>query len=336
MNAQRSSIKARYQQYRALLFRKRFLIPIAVLALCIVGALAIDHAVTNVLPYSPIRPHRVSQREIDSLYGKLTTPQAYGLKADDLVVVVDDTITLKGWFVHARTDTALGTIILLHGIANTRVSMLATASELCQAGFNCVLYDSRANGESGGLNCTFGFYEKHDLATVIDIIDIQIPSARPFGVFGSSMGAAVALQAMSIDKRIACGVVECPFTTLRQVIYDYFRQQFIVPIQAIPNAVLKHSERIANFPVDSVQPVVSARSITQPVMVVHGSSDTHIRPEYGREVFDNLASPQKVWFPIEWGEHNNLIEVGGERYRIAVKHFFVQQLSTLPNGHSVK
>jgi fermentation-respiration switch protein FrsA (DUF1100 family) len=132
---------------------------------------------------------------------------------------------------------------------------------------------------------------------------------------------------MSVSQRIVCGVVECPFASLREVIHDYFTRQFLLPINAIPDAALANSERIANFVVDSVQPEVSARRIVQPIMVVHGLADEHINPEHGKRVFANVASNLKVWYPIEGGTHNDLARVGGRPYRDALIAFFSRHLS---------
>lgn len=319
--------KTRYSAYRVFSSKAALITGVILIVLLICAAFAIDHAIKNVLPYSPIRPHRVTQGELRQQLGTRSTPSGHGLTYVDISVDIDDTIALKGWFIPASTDTTRGTIIMLHGIASTKSSMLEAASHLTRSGFNCVVYDSRANGESGGLNCTFGYYEKYDLIAIIDEVEKRFPNAGPFGVYGTSLGASVAVQGMAISQRIVCGVVECPFASLREVIHDYFKRQFLVPINAIPDAALANSERIANFLVDSVQPAVSARRVVQPIMVVHGLADEHISAEHGKRVFANVASNLKVWYPIENGAHNDLARVGGLRYRDALISFFIKHLS---------
>lgn len=247
MTTMNSTSKTRYNLYRVFCSRTAFISVGVIIILLIAGALVIDHAVKNVLPYSPIRPHRITQDELRQVFGSRSTPAGYDLDFEDLDVVIADSITLRGWFIPASADTSIGTIVLLHGIASTKTSMLETVSHLSRSGFNCVVYDSRANGESGGLNCTFGYYEKTDLVAVIDTVERRFPGVGPFGVYGSSLGASVAVQGMAISQSIVCGVVESPFATLREVIHDYFERQFLLPIHAIPDAALTHSERIANF-----------------------------------------------------------------------------------------
>ncbi len=291
-----------------------------------VAILGVNYAVDNILPYSPIRPHRVTRAEMARYTPRLLSPSDIPAKWEDFDITVEDSIRLKGWFIHSSSQPARGTIIILHGIASTRIAMLSDAEICVSNGFNCILYDSRANGESGGLNCTFGYFEKHDVSSYIDSALSTYPDSAPFGIIGDSFGAAVTLQAMANDKRLVCGVAESPFATLREVVHDYFRQMFIVPLNSIPDAALERSERIAHFTVDSVAPVLDARRILQPTMIVHGEADNKIAADCGRRVFDNLASPNKELYLIKDAGHNDLAAVGGSDYRQRIIQFFVRYL----------
>jgi uncharacterized protein len=280
------------------------------------------YATEHILPYSSIRPHRVTKAEIQKRFNGVATPSAAGLTWQPFDIVVEDTIPLRGWFVNARSTPAQGTIFLLHGIASCKEAMITTSEMFSSEGFNCVLYDSRANGQSGGINCTFGYYEKRDLSRYLDSTIARFPGSGPYGIFGNSLGAAVAIQALAEDRRLVCGVAESPFASLRDVIHDYFARLFHIRLNAIPDRALRFSEKIAHFSVDSVQPAQSATKIVQPVMVIHGMEDDHISAAYGKQVYDNLLSADKVWMPIAGGDHYNLKKVGGAQFRESIIGFF--------------
>ncbi len=292
----------------------------------IVGYFGVNYGTEHILAYSPIRPSRCSTENFRVLFSGDATPSAVGLKWSEFNILVEDSIQLKGWFVNSQEERAQGTIFLLHGIASCKPAMIPLAAFLTARGFNCILYDSRANGESGGLNCTFGYYEKHDLSAYVDSAMIRFPMSGPFGVYGSSLGAAVAIQAMANDKRLVCGIVESPFASLREIIHDYFADKFLIRINSIPDKALSYSEKIAHFTVDSVQPALDAKRITQPMMVIHGLEDKKIPPSYGRTVYDNLGSQDKEWYPIPGGEHNNVREIEGIVFQERVAEFFRKHL----------
>jgi Dipeptidyl aminopeptidases/acylaminoacyl-peptidases len=290
----------------------------ALLVVAAVLFIFVEYAIKNILPYSPIRPSRCTQNVV--------IPSNAGLAWNNFDITVEDTIQLRGWFVFSKSVPSQGTIFLLHGIGSCKVSMLPMAKLLTSNGFNCVLYDSRANGESGGINCTFGYFEKRDLSNYIDSALVRFPSSKPYAVFGTSLGAAVAVQALADDRRLVCGIAESPFANLRDVIRDYFAEMIHFHLDIIPDESLKYSERIAHFIVDSVQPALSAFRITQPTMIIHGNEDKKISAHYGRQVFDNLHSLQKQWYLISGGNHNNLRNIGGSEYEHNIITFFKEYL----------
>ena len=303
--------------------RKTFRVLLVVIPLLVVAlSLGLLYAIENVLPYSAIRPHRCTIGEMALSSPNFLSPAAFTPHWENFDITVEDTIRLKGWFIFASGGENRGTILLLHGIGSCKITMLSLAKLFVQNGFNCILYDSRANGESGGINCTFGYYEKRDLSAYIDSALVRYPGSAPFGVLGDSFGAATAVQALAWDKRLVCGIAESPFATLRGVIHDYFRQMYFVPSYFIPDAALVNSERIARFQVDSVSPEQDARRITQPTMIVHGSADRKISSQYGRLVFDNLASTHKEWYLVEGAGHSDIGNVGGAEYEARIVGFF--------------
>src|SRR4029079_12296849 len=68
-------------------------------------------------------------------------------------------VTLRGWRFRA-SGPRRGTVIYLHGSADNRTSGLFVAQRFTPRGYDVVVYDSRAHGESGGEACTYGYYEK--------------------------------------------------------------------------------------------------------------------------------------------------------------------------------
>jgi uncharacterized protein len=295
---------------------------VSVLALLIVSSIGFYILIEYVLPYSPIRPYRITRNEVARMFPRQTLPSDFGLTYRALDIVVEDTVHLKGWFISAQTDSIYGTVVLLHGIGSCKESWLSLADTFARNGFNSLLFDLRAHGESGGMNCTFGYYEKYDVSAMINETQKRIGDVSPYAVFGQSLGAAIALQAMTVDSRIICGIAQSPFATLRETLHDYWQQMSGISFHWIPDAALRNSERIAHFTVDAVRPENDARFILRPVLIIHGVADKKISVEYGRRVYRNLSSPEKEWYPIEDGGHDSLSEIGGNTYYQKIILFF--------------
>ncbi|TAL67103.1 MAG: alpha/beta fold hydrolase [Bacteroidetes bacterium] len=278
------------------------------------------------LPYSSIRPVRLTHNKIVKLFYKHEKPSNYYLKYENFVLTVDKGITLRGWFIHAQTSKPKGTIIMMHGIATSKESLLLMADSLSHHGYNCIPFDSRAHGESGGVNCTFGYYEKHDVSKIISDVIKKYPYSPPFGIYGCSLGAAIGIQAMAQDNRIKCSVVESPFASLKETVDHYWYNVSGLRINYIPNEALKRSERIARFWVDSVQPEKSAYLIHNPVMVVYAEKDRNIPNSQSKRVFRNIKSPDKKLYEVKGADHYSIVKYGGHKYFAAVIDYFDRNL----------
>lgn len=301
------------------------LLKILFIVLFILGNLfyfGINYAINNVFPYSIIRPARNSSVEFEKRHPGMSTPAAYQMKWDEISITVEDTLKLKGWFIYSKAKPALGTIILLHGIGSCKESQLKIASVFSSEGFNTVVYDARAHGESGGTNCTFGYYEVKDVSSFIDSVSERYPGSAPYGIYGHSLGASVGIMSAAADKRIVCGVFEAPFADMKEIVRDYFAKEIYFRINSIADGSLKAAEKIAGFKSDKIKPAEMAKTIEKPVMIVHGIQDKNVSALYGKRIFDNLRSRNKIWYPVFRGEHNNLNEIGGKNLRLQIVKFY--------------
>lgn len=194
-------------------------------------------------------------------------------------------VRLAAWRCRAR-GMPRGTVVYLHGVADNRGSAAGWIDLLTARGYDVVAYDSRAHGDSGGDNCTYGFFEKQDLARVLDTV-----GARPIVLVGTSLGGAVALQEAAIDPRVSAVVAAETFSDLRTVASE--RAPRVLTSTAIARA-FQEAEREARFQVDAVSPVSAARRITVPVLLIHGEGDVDTPPAHSQRIFDALSAPKRL------------------------------------------
>jgi len=210
-------------------------------------------------------------------------------------------VRLKGWW-FKTAEPQRGTVVYLHGVADNRGSASTVADHILPRGFDVVAYDSRAHGESEGDACTYGFYEKVDLSRVLD----KVSARGPIVLLGTSLGAAVALQAAVQDKRIEVVVAVATFSDLRTVASE--RAPFFASKGNIEEA-FRIAEDTAKFKVDEVSPVLAAGKIGIPVLVIHGEKDKETPPAHSIRVYDALRGPKKLIIVPHAG-HNDAINGG--------------------------
>jgi hypothetical protein len=215
----------------------------------------------------------------------------------------------------------------MHGVGDCKIGGVAFARFLFSKGFNVFLYDSREHGKSEGYYCTYGFYEKHDVSSVISYLQSRtdVPIGK-IGLFGTSMGAAVAIQAAAIDRRIAAVVSEGSFTALRTIFVDYQKRIIKLPWHFLRNIALVQSQKTANFKARLVAPIEDIKRVHVPILIVHGRNDSFIKSDYSTLLFNSANEPKRL-LVIEGADHNDVWDVGGVVYEDSVASFFEEHLS---------
>jgi fermentation-respiration switch protein FrsA (DUF1100 family) len=243
----------------------------------------------------------------------LLHPSDLGVSFEEITLKTPEGIALSCWLIPAA-GSVRGTVIYLHGVSECKIVGLPVAQRMHALGYHVFLYDSRRHGDSGGVHCTYGFYEKHDATTVISYLlrrtDLQ---AGRIALFGSSMGAAVAVQVAAIDPRVVGVVAESGFATLRTIFDDYQKRMIKLPWHYLRNIVIKRSEHIAHFKANAVSPLEAVRDVHVPLFILHGTADTLIKSRYSEMVFANAHEPKELWL-ITGAQHNDMADVGGEEY----------------------
>jgi fermentation-respiration switch protein FrsA (DUF1100 family) len=261
--------------------------------------------VDGVLPYALIEPYR---KQSEQLQGTI-------------MVSVDDSTQLSCLYRKTLQRPALGTVIVVHGIADNKESMIATADEFRNLGYDVFLADMRAHGASEGMFCTYGYREKQDISALISWLIAKGANQTHIGIFGSSFGASVALQAMAYDSRIAFGIVECPFASLRDVAQEYSVRYSGFYFPNVINKSLSRAESIADFRIDSVRPEVSARSITKPILHFHGGDDERIPLEHARRIEAAFVPGISEFHIVKGAHHLDVRSVGHATYWQTVGRF---------------
>ena len=258
--------------------------------------------------------------------GLPTTPSELKLPYEEINVITADGLKLNSWLIKSPV-LSKGTIIYLHGVADCKIDGIRHAKFWHDLHYNVFLYDARRHGDSDGKFCTYGFYEKHDVITIIDYLvsrsDLQLGK---IGVFGTSMGAAVALQAAAIDHRITAVVAENSFATLRSIFDDYQQRMIKLPFHFLRNIVIIRSELMANFKASEVSPLDAVRHISIPILFIYGTKDPLIKYQYSVTLHEHVHGSKEV-FPVENASHSNIWQIAGERYERKLMKFFERHLA---------
>lgn len=261
------------------------------------------------LPKFILSPYRMQVEHHPELFASGKVPEDFGLEKIDFDFQTTQGDTIDAWFIPAKGDSALCNLIVLHGIGACKELFLPAAQHFTSHQCNVVLFDLRAHGQSGGAYCTYGFYEKDDVRKITD--KLEVLNGLPTGVYGTSLGGAMAYQSMEANDRLDFGVIESTFDEMQSVVREYTQRFLGFRCNWLADFALWRAEHVADFDADQVKPCLSASHINKPMLVIHGTADIHIPFEFGKRNFDALASAQKIFVPVEGADHNNVGIKGG-------------------------
>ena len=237
-----------------------------------------------------------------------------GSSWDSAQVTAQDGVKLDAWIFTPHSPNG-GAVILLHGVADSRLGMTAHAAFLLRSGFTVLLPDVRGHGTSGGRITTYGVKEAEDVHRWAGWL-LQTRGVQRLYGLGQSMGAAILLESLRTEPRFRAIVADCPFATFEEVAYDRLHQ-----ISRLPEPVFWPVIRVGFLYADlrygvnleRASPLMAIRSSRTPVLLIHGTRDANIPPRHSQELA--AANPQstQLWL-VENAGHVESLSVAGKAY----------------------
>jgi alpha-beta hydrolase superfamily lysophospholipase len=187
------------------------------------------------------------------------------------------------------------------------------AKQMHDRGFNVLLIDLRAHGNSGGNNFSPGILSVSDVKAVLDTL-LAIPFSNHIAIFGSGLSSAIALQSALYDGRADAIVLQCPFNNFSDWVKKYARQKW-GPGYFIFHSVLqrKLEERMLIQLKDFTLAGMS-RLVETPLLLIAAGDDRLYNPLDSYTVYDSAAAEKKDLFLIKKSTHENIELEGGEQY----------------------
>ena len=276
-----------------------------------------------------LRPERMTDAKANVILRRLS-PADLGLRYQDLHFDVRDEQTgrplrIAAWWIPAADAGSSRTVLLIHGRGDAKVGAIAWAPTLHSLGWHVLAIDLRGHGESAGKNSTAGYWERHDVAQVIN--QFRAAHAREtatLAIFGISLGAAVAVAAAVTRDDIAGLILEGSFGDYRQAVAAHAKMQGHSG-DALRELAVRLAEWISAADFEAVRPQDLMPDLKCPVMVIHGEGDPFIPPRDAAAMASSLKSrahPDDVlWTIPEAGHVLGMAAVGPDEYRARVSAF---------------
>jgi fermentation-respiration switch protein FrsA (DUF1100 family) len=219
------------------------------------------------------------------------------------------------WYIPAEDSSA--TLVLLHPIRGSRLSMLGRAELFHRLGYSIVMVDLQASGESPGEHITVGYLERHDAAAAVAFAKEKNPGHK-IAVIGRSLGGAAALlgSPLGIDALI----LESVYPTIEDAVRDRIAIRLGGAADWISPLLLWQIRPRLGISPSELHPIEHIASAGCPVLVMSGGRDQHTPIEETRRLYDAALPPKRLEV-FEGAGHVDLLAAAPGPYEQSVINF---------------
>jgi len=249
----------------------------------------------------------------------MITPSDIGLTYEETTFNTEDGLTLSGWFIPSKkAENGAKTIVLLHGYPADKGDILPSLAFLNDR-YNLFLFDFRYFGQSEGSYSTAGAKETDDLVEAIKYLESR--GITEIGVFGFSMGGAVALMAASQTPEIKAVISEAGYARLDLMARELYR----LPFLDYPLAWLTElwAKLFIGININKVAPIDAVKNIQVPILIIHSKDDEVIPFKNALLLQEALRGNSRAEF---WFQENLTHGVFEETYKKRINDFFRNNL----------
>lgn len=255
-----------------------------------------------------IRPSR-DEYDLSSLGPTEFEYQGVAYQRQDLELKNKRKLTLKcSHFRPVGKDPAsLPCVVYLHTSLGSRVEALGVLHVLLPAGVTVFCLDFAGSGLSEGDFISLGYWEREDLAVVLDHLRSENAS-RPIGLWGRGMGAVAALLQMKEDSDIAAAVLDSPYKSLPDLSKELAKRvvstfDFLLN-QIISKVIAKSVRKKAGFELMSLIPIQDVENVHTPALFAAALQDSYISPLHAEALVQAYGAQVKKIIKFE-GDHNS-------------------------------
>lgn len=251
---------------------------------------------------------------------------------EEITVESYDGTQLYGRYYHLKDGAPVE--LLFHGYRSHPYRDCSGGHALSRKmGFNALVVDQRAHGNSGGHTICFGIKERRDCLCWIGYLNERFGQDTPIILSGLSMGAATVLMSASLElpENVACIIADSPYSAPSAIIEKVCKDRHY-PVPLCRPFLHLSAYVYGGFRLNGCTAKEAVTHAKVPVLLIHGEADHFVPCEMSLEIAAHCASRVEVATFPDAG-HGLSYMTDPVRYETVVCRF-LQSIPSLENAIS--
>ena len=264
---------------------------------------------------------------------------------EDVTIPTSDGLLLRGCYLRARGPRK-GVLLFGLEFGSSRWTSVQYCEKLRDAGYDVFGFETRNQGDSDRdpNYDPLQWVSNKDLtdarAALVYLLARNDADPRGVGIFGISKGGSLGLLLAAENPSVRCITTDGAYATyttmlpyMRRWVNIYSphkRLQKFAPdclYGSVGQVAIRRSAERRGVKFVSLERV--SHLITQPLLMIHGESDTYIKPEMAKTLFSYIASKCKDIWLVPGAKHNQAPLVVADEYHRRVVEFFDEHLGNV-------
>ena len=242
--------------------------------------------------------------------------------AEDVFLPSYDGLRLHGRLLQQKH--AKGTILLFHGYRSSWVIDFSIVLPYYYSlGYDLLVVDERAHGQSEGVYITFGIHERRDAATWAQYAEKHFGPDHPLFLGGLSMGATTVLlaSALELPPSVRGVIADCGFSSPEAIIRSVLRSRVrwlpAGPLLALMDVCTR---TFAGFSINEASTLDAVSKTRCPILFLHGTADSFVPCSMSQAAYDACTSEKQLLL-VDGAKHGYSYLVDRPRVQAALADF---------------
>lgn len=224
-------------------------------------------------------------------------------------------------------------VILAHGLGHSREQMIPYARIFMSLGYDVLMPDARAFGDSEGHTIGYGWLDRLDYERWITVALNQLGDDVEIVLMGISMGAAtvMATSGEPLPENVKAIIEDSGYVDLYDEAKYRLTHKFHLPAYPIMPVANLIANRRAGYAFKDGRILHQVAISGLPILMIHGSRDKTVPVRNAHQLYDQLPQQKELYIDPD-AAHVQAIRTHPDRYQEVVDEFLREEAGLSGNG----